>query len=278
MTHWHVRFLLAAALATPGTSAVHASDWERNPLLDDTFRLSLGSFFASVDTELSVNGSSDIGADFDLDERFDLSDRETSLAGTFVWRFGEKWSVSFQHFDQEVSATAVLDQDVEWGDFVLEQGSNVSAGTFNDVYRVFFGRKLLTGDNYEFGAGLGAHYMEIGAFANGEFILNGESTGVRREAVSASAPLPNIGAWYYYAWNKRWAGHARLDFLSANIDEYSGSLTNAAAGLSFQATRHLAIGLDYNYFKLDVDVESGNWKGAADLERSGPFLFLAGSW
>ncbi len=271
--------LLISLLICISTNTASADDWERNSLLEDKFRISLGTFFAAVDSSISINGNTELdGSDFDFDERFGLTNDQSRLSGTFNWRFGEKWSVSFQYFDQKLSSTAVLDEDVEWGDYVLEAGSNVTAGTFNDIYRVFFGRKFSEGEKHEFGAGLGFHYMEIGAFANGEFFLNGESTGQRRESVSAEAPLPNIGAWYYYAWSKRWAAHARVDWLSANVGDYSGSLVNAAAGVNFSITRHFSLGLDYNYFDLDVDVDAGSWNGGADLERSGPFLYATASW
>lgn len=275
-----IRILLfASVLGCMSISTARAADWERNPLLEDKFRLSLGAFVANIDSTLAINGDADFdGSNIDFNRRFGLSNDQSRLSGSFHWRFGEKWSVAFQYFDQKLSSTSVLDQDVQWGDSVLQAGSSVTAGTFNDVYRIFFGRKFMEGDNYKFGAGLGAHYMEIGAFASGEFFIDGDSTGTRRESVDAAAPLPNIGAWYYYAWSRRWAGHARLDWLSANVDEYSGSLVNAAAGISFQATRHFAIGLDYNYFDLNVDVDSGNWNGSADLKRSGPFLFVTATW
>lgn len=271
--------LLSTATAFLMMSTAQADEWERNPLLEDKFRLSLGAFFANVDSTLSIRGSGELAdSGIDFEEEFGLNNDQSRLSGTFYWRFGEKWSVAFQYFDQKSSSTAVLDEDIEWEDFILESGSNVSAGTFNEVYRLFFGRKFSTGDKHEFGAGLGVHWMEIGAFVAGEFILNGNSTGVRRESVSAAAPLPNIGAWYYYAWNKRWAAHARVDWLSANIDEYSGNLVNSAVGINFQASRHIALGLDYNYFNLDVDVDSGTWIGSADLERSGPFLYVTFDW
>ncbi len=271
--------LISAALVCLNATTVQAADWERNPLLEDRFRLSLGTFFADVDSTLAINGNADVdGSDIDFNNDFGLSDDQSRLSGTFNWRFSEKWYFALQYFDQDLSSTAVLEQDVSWGDFTLEAGSSVTAGTYNDVYRAFFGRKFHEGEKHEFGAGLGLHYMEIGAFTEGEFILDGESTGERREEVSAAAPLPNIGAWYYYAWNQRWGGHLRLDWFSANIDEYSGSLVNAAAGVSFQATRHFAIGLDYYYFDLDVDVDSSTWDGSAELERSGPFLHLTASW
>lgn len=271
--------LLLIALSCLSTTVAQAADWERNPLLEDRFKLSLGVFVADVDSTLAINGSADIdGSDIDFSNDFGLKNDQSRLAGAFTWRFGEKWNVSLQYFDQDLSSTAVLDQDVSWGDFTLEAGSSVTAGTYNDIYRLFFGRKFHEGEKHEFGAGLGLHYMEIGAFAEGDFVFNGEPAELRREQVSAAAPLPNIGAWYYYAWSKRWGGHARLDWFSANIDEYSGSLVNAAAGVSFQASRHFAIGLDYYYFDLDVDVDSSTWVGSADLQRSGPFLHVTANW
>jgi len=62
-------------------------------------------------------------------------------------------------------------------------------------------------------------------------------------AVQASAPLPNIGGWYRYAFSPKWHLSARLDWLSAS-----------------------------------VDVEKQYWRGAVDLTYQGPFISLTGNW
>ena len=120
--------------------------------------------------------------------------------------------------------------------------------------------------------------MEIDVFAQGEFFLNDESTGFRRESVSAAAPLPNIGAWYLYSPSPRWAIISRLDWFSASIVEYSGGLTNAGIGVDFQVLEHLGIGLNYQYFELDVDVKKSSWRGAAEVTFDGLFAYMSLNW
>lgn len=261
------------------TSAAQSAGWDEHPWLHSKFRLTPGLFFAKADTEIRVNGNEAIrNPDIDLDERFGVSKDEDRFAGELLWRFGDKWSVAIQYLDSKDGSKAVLEEDIEWKDYVLQSGSSASVGQELNIYRVFMGRKFVDGLQNQFGAGLGFHWLDLGFFVEGEFFLNGESTGVRRESVSASAPLPNLGAWYDHAFNARWAFNSRVDWLSASIDEYSGSITNASIGVNYQAWRHLAFGVNYNYFRINVDVDKRGWKGGLEYERQGPFVYANFTW
>lgn len=270
--------MIALACSISQAGADESTD-TRHPWLESDWRLSLGSFLTNETSKLSVAGEAGSGDEqIDFGRSLGLDDSDTRLSGTLNWRFGEKWSVGLQYLDSDTSSTRTLDHDIEWGDQVLQAGSSVSGGTVLEVWRVFFGRTFSTGQQHEFGAGVGLHWMEIGAFAEGEFFLNGASTGVERRNVSVQAPLPNIGAWYGYAFTNRWLAHARLDWFSASVDEYSGSLTNAVVGIGWQPWPHVGFGLDYNYFNVDVDVESSSWIGSVDMTRDGPFLHVTFDW
>jgi len=255
------------------------SQWEtsQHPKLTDRFLLAAGAFVPEKNLNIRVDGSLP-SVNLDFDERLNLSSDQTTFSGELRWRFGEKWSVSAQYFNTDDSATAELTEDISWEDYVLKVGSNVGAGVEATVARVFLGRTISTGQRHEFGLGFGLHWLEIGAYLEGEFFLNEESTGVRREAVSADAPLPNIGGWYWYALSPRWLLTTRLDWLSASIGEYSGSLWNANAGVTFQAWRNVGISLSYQLFKLDVDIDKSDWHGGADLTYDGPFLAAHVNW
>ena len=186
--------------------------------------------------------------------------------------------MALQYLDREATASAALAKDLDWEGDTIPAGLTATGGVSNEVYRLFFGRTFSQGSNHEFGAGLGAHWLEIGAFIEGEFFLDEESLGFERRNVSAGAPLPNVGAWYTYAFSNRWAATVRADYFSASFNEYSGGLTNMAAGIQFQAWRNVAFGLDYNYLSLDVDVDADDWIGSADFVRKGPFAHLTLSW
>jgi hypothetical protein len=268
--------LLLLLLACPLTAVAQSTD-ERHPWLTDDFTMSMGTFLTDKKVKISVNGSVP-GEDIDFNEGAAVTSNDSTFSGVFRWRFGEKWSVAGQYWDSSDSSFVTLTEDIGWGDYTLKEGSNIGAGVELTVARVFFGRSFHTGARHEFGLGAGLHWLQFGAFIEGEFFINDESTGFRREAVSADAPLPNIGGWYWHAFSPRWMLTTRVDWLGVTVGEYSGSLWNANAGINFQAWRHVGLGLSYQYFALDVDIDKSDWNGGADLTYKGPFISLNVNW
>lgn len=269
--------MLALVALTLPSQVVAQWETDRHPKLTDRFLFSAGAFVPKKNLELRVDGSTRLAA-IDFDERLGLSSEETTGSGELRWRFGQKWSVSSQYFKTSDSATAALTEDVNWGDYVLREGSGVGAGVGLAVARIFAGRALSSGANYEFGLGFGLHWLEISAFVEGEFFVNDESTGFRTESVSADAPLPNVGGWYWYALSPRWLVTTRVDWFGASIGDYSGDLWNANAGLTFQAWRHVGFSVSYQYFKVDIDVDKSDWRGAANLTYDGPYVAVNVNW
>jgi len=276
-THPIVALLLIIAALQAGSLSAQSSG-DVHPWLEDDFIISLGSFLPSKEFKIRVDGQVP-GRNIDFGESAGLSEDDVSASLLFRWKFSEKWSVTGQYWGTENDGEAVLTENVTWGENVLRAGSNVGAGVSADVFRLFFGRELFTdADHHEFGFGAGLHWLQIKAYMDGEFFVNDQSTGFRREQVNADLPLPNIGAWYWYSLSPRWLLTTHLDWFSASIDEYSGSLWDAGAGINFQALEHLGFGLTYRYFKIDVDVDKSNWNGKADLTHEGPFLSATFNW
>jgi hypothetical protein len=271
------RFTVLACATLLSVAAFGDEPASRHPLLDDRFVVSAGAYLPQKQLKIRVDGSVPVG-DIGFDERFGLSSDETTWAAEFRWRFGEKWSVAGQYFTTSDDGRAVLTEDVSWGDYIVKAGSNVGAGVGLDVARVFFGREFSSGPRHELGLGFGLHWLEISAYLDGEFFVDDESTGYRRESVDAGAPLPNIGGWYRYAFSPRWMLISRLDWLGASVGDYSGDLWNANVGINFQPFRHFGIDLTYQYFKLDIDVSKSDWRGGAGLTYDGPFLALNLNW
>jgi hypothetical protein len=71
---------------------------------------------------------------------------------------------------------------------------------------------------------------------------------------------------------------ARIDWLDVSVGDYSGGIWNSAVGVQFQAFKHLGIALNYNYFSINVDVDTNDWRGGAELKYRGPFLALTTNW
>jgi hypothetical protein len=265
-----------ASILAPTLLIAQESD-QTHPFLSDRFLLSAGAFARQQGFKIGADGSFPED-EIDFDETLGVDDDGVSGSLTFRWKFGEKWSVWGQYFKVNENGGAVLTEDIEWENLVFQEGSTVAAGVHNKVARVFFGRKFSEGPRHEFGLGVGFHWLEIGAFIEGEALINDIPSGFQRGDVDASAPMPNIGGWYYFSPSKRWLLEARLDWLDVSVGDYSGGIWNSSVGVQFQAFKHLGIALNYNYFSLNADVDSDDWSGGAELKYRGPFLALTANW
>ena len=250
---------------------------ETHAWLKDRFQVSVGAFARQQAFKLGADGSFP-EEEIDFDKVLGVDDDDVSASLTFRWNFGEKWSLWGQAWRVNAKGGALLLEDVEWQNLVFQEGSFVNAGVENSVIRAFFGRKISYGPRHEFGLGLGFHWLELSAFIEGEALVNDIPSGFQRGDVSAGAPMPNIGGWFYYSASKRWLLEARLDWLDVSVGDYSGSIWNSSVGVNFQAFRNMGISLNYQIFALNAEVDSGDWRGGAELSYHGPFLALTANW
>jgi hypothetical protein len=260
----------------PGTaSAQTANDY--HPFLSDRFNIGLGIYYPKKRFKVRVDGSAP-EEEIDFDEALKLGDQDATGSLSFRWRFGMKWSFWGQYWNTSDKGGAVLEEDLEWEDLVFKAGTFVSGGIDISIARALFGRKFIHSLKHEFGLGAGFHWMSLDTFIEGQVTTNFVGTEFARKKVSAEFPLPNIGGWYMYSWNPKWIVQVRMDWLSASVGDYSGGLWNAQAGIHWQTFKNIGIGLYYNAFILDVDVDKDDWHGKAEAKQHGPWLAVTASW
>ena len=268
-----VSFLLLSA-------TTQAQDYEYHPALSDSFHASVGWFRSDNTFKIEVDGIEADLDEIDLGNNVGVDETNTLLNVQLRWNFGseDKWSLWGQYFKNKASGDSVLKEDVEWGDVIFREGSFVGAGVSLEVIRLFAGYSFIKNDQSDFGAGIGIHNLDISTYIEGEILINDEDTGFHRGDASKSQPLPNVGAWYLYSPAKKWLLHARVDWISANIGDYDGTLWNTNVGVNYQLFRNFGLDLSYQYFNLNLGVDSSDWKGSADMTYSGPVISLTGNW
>ncbi len=251
-----------------------------HPYLTAEFFVDLGVYFPSREVQFQVDGLlTGPNDDIDFEGEFGLDKSDQTFSLNFGWRFGEKWELGAQYFDASNGGGAVLEEDVEWGDVVFEQGSSISATTDFSVMRIFFGRNFESSSKRQrFGVGAGFHWIELGASIEGDAIIAGGANMFRRETVSAAAPLPNFGVWYMYSMSPKWAFKGRADWLDVDVGEIGGSLLNISIGVNYQIFEHVGVGLNYNSFDLDADVKKSNWRGGVKITYEGLYADLSNYW
>ena len=81
-----------------------------------------------------------------------------------------------------------------------------------------------------------------------------------------------------YSPARRWLITSRVDFMTASIGDYDGTLWNGNIGVNYQAGRHFGIGLAYQYFSINVKVDKSDWQGKVNLKHYGPIVSVTANW
>jgi hypothetical protein len=260
-----------------------AQEYEYHPTISDNFVASIGAMKSSNSFNIradSLNVPDPFGEDIDFGKSLGVSDSSTFFNGQLRWKFGKKrnWGLAAQYFSNNATGSSTLKEDVPWEDVIFGEGTFAEAGVKVAVARLFVGRSLFKNEQNDFGLGIGIHNLDLKIYIEGEIIVGDETTGNLRVEESGSQILPNIGAWYNYSPGKRWLLHGRVDWISANIGDYDGTLWNASAGVNYQAWRHVGIDLSWQYFDLSVEVDKSDWVGGAKMTYSGPVLAVTFAW
>ena len=255
---------------------------EYHPSLTDNFTVMLGAFKSDNAFKISATGLIDdpIEDEIDFDDNLGVDHSSTLVNAQMRWKFGKnrKWSLWGQYFNNDASGEAVLTEDVEWQDVIFREGTFVGAGVDLAVTRVFIGRSFVKNQQHDFGIGLGLHNLDMSVFIEGDIKIDDESTEFRRADAENSQPLPNIGAWYNFSPSRNWLIHARVDWISATIGDYEGTLWNTNVGINYQAFRHVGFDLSYQFFELDLKIDKTDWQGEVEMTYDGPVLAVTFNW
>jgi hypothetical protein len=277
-------FCLSVFVMLSAHGVLLAQDYEYHPALSDNFTAVLGamrsnnSFKVEADSLEPDNTLPDEEVDFE--DSLGVSQHSTFFNGQIRWKFGKarKWSLFGQYFSNNAKGETVLTEDIYWDGVKFGEGSFVGSGVKLAVARLFVGRSFIKNAQNDFGFGIGLHNLDMEAFIEGEFEIDDETTGFGRLEVGDNQPLPNIGGWYNFSPARNWLLHVRVDWISANIGDYDGSLWNTSIGVGYQAWRHVGFDLSWQYFNLNLKVDKTDWQGEIDLRYSGPVLAMTFNW
>jgi hypothetical protein len=277
-------FWLVSVVLLSISGSLLAQDYEYHPVLSDNFTAAFGAMRSSnsfkVEADSLVPDNTLPEDEVDFEDSLGISHHSTLFNGQIRWKFGKarKWSLWGQYFSNDATGESVLTEDIEWDGVIFREGSFVGAGVKLAVARVFIGRSWIKNAQNDFGVGIGLHNLDMDAYIEGEIQIDDETTEFQRVEVGDSQPLPNIGAWYNFSPARNWLLHARVDWISANIGDYDGTLWNTSVGVGYQAWRHVGFDLSWQYFNLNLNVDKTDWKGGVDMTYSGPVLAMTFNW
>jgi hypothetical protein len=244
--------------------------------LENPFHVTLGTFLVNTDTEVRVDGKLGTGTPIDWDESFGDEGDQTRFRLDGSWRFAKRHKVRAMIFSTSRTDSREFDREIEWEDEVFPVGAKIKGEVDFAVYQVAYEYLFLRRESWELGASAGIHYTTFETKLSATVETQGGAVSETRKAdADLNAPLPVIGL--HGTWG---VGHnlwldATAQFFSLSIDEYSGNLQDYRIGLVWQPKSWVGVGVGYNRFAVDVDVDTSGFKGALDWEYDGPIIYYS---
>jgi hypothetical protein len=265
--------LAAVLFASPTLQAAGPS------LLNDSFYISLGTFNVGSDTKVKLDGEAGTGSLVDLERTFGDDDANRFRLDAW-WRFAERHKIRALWFDSSASASRNIDTEIIWGDETFPVGADVRVDRDFSIYELAYEYSFLRRPSWELTGSFGLHYTQLKLALSADLEVDGQPGETRTASDSASvdAPLPVFGL--RGLWNPGgdfWID-ASAQYFALSIDEYDGSLTDYRLAAVWQPKKWLGLGIGYNAFNVDVDVDKSGFKGSLDWGYSGPQLFLSGAF
>jgi len=265
-----------AAVLLLGSPAAFADEVPN--LLTDSFQVALGTFIITSEPTIQLKGDTGNGDRVDFDEALGGGDSQRIRLDSF-WRFAERHKVKAIAFDMSRDNSRTFDRDIEWGGDVYPVGAKVDAEFSFTVIEVAYEYSFMRRDNYELDASIGLHYTDLSSSLKAQAETSGGTlAGDISNSASVAAPLPVIGLRGIWDLSHNFWLDATAQFFALSIDQYDGNLQDYRVLVTWQPKKWLGIGLGYNRFSIDVDVDASNFDGSLDWTYSGPMLFYSASF
>ena len=272
----HHRAVLAGLLWAAAASGAVAGEVN---LLEQRVQVSLGTFTNASRLDIRVDGEAgETGTTVDWVDTFG-SQNETRGRLDALWRIADHHYLRVMYTDYSRSRTRTIEEEIIWQGDVIPVGASANGRFGFEIIEAAYEYAFVKSRDFELAGSLGLHHTSLEASLTAE-VESGDEQGMvdRGGSASVNAPLPVIGA------RTLWRFHESLylDFMGQafylSIDDYDGSILNLRATVTWQPKALLGLGLGYDWFRVNVDVDRPNFEGSLGWTYRGPQVFFSVSF
>lgn len=236
--------------------------------MDDRFSVSLGVFIADRDTLTRLDGSvPDSGTEVDLEGTLGFKKSDSVFRIDGYYRFNEKHRIDFSAFDLSRTASKQIDEEFIWDGETYPVDVLINAALDLKVYKLAYTWSFMRREDWYLGASLGLYVADIGTSISAESGGQFSSRGI-------TAPLPVLGLRGQYEFSEKWTFRGSAEVFAFDYGDYSGDLYDLYAGVDYQFSTHVAVGLGINSVRMDIGVGKPNFNGNLDWQYDGGLLFF----
>jgi hypothetical protein len=248
-------------------------------VLKDTFHLELGTFIVNTDTTLRLDGEAgEQGTQIDWEKNFGEGDvYRFRLDG--YWRFGERHKLRALVFSSSRSGSRTFDDDISWGGETFPASATIEGKVKFSIYELAYEYAFMRRESYELAASIGVHYTDYRVSL--ATTVTGDGGAIDRhieKAGSVGAPLPVIGVRGTWLLSPTFSIDASGQFFSLTYGDIEGNLQDYRVVLNWQPKSWGGVGVGYDHFSVNVDVDSNNFSGKMNWAYHGPMIFYSVSF
>lgn len=262
----------AAGLGMAGAALAQAVS-PAQALLSQSVVINAGAFLVQSDLKASLNGQSINNPEINFDETFGKASDATRIRADALWRINPKYHLSFMYFDNSISRTKVLDNQIEWGDNVYQVGATVTSGSKFKVGAIAYEYAFMRDANYEVAASVGLHVTDMSLSLAGNALVNGVPTSGAVQSNTVTAPLPVIGLRGAWAVTPNLVLDVQGQFFKVNANGIDGSWSDLRANATWMFNKTFGLGLGYDRYYNHVDVSKSEFDGRVKMGYSGLQVF-----
>jgi hypothetical protein len=267
------RLILAASAAALALAAIPAVQAQDSNLVTGRGYLALGTFLNNSDFKVRVDGETTTGDEVDWDNTF--GDQDTTrfrLDG--VWRFNERHHMRVMITDYSDTRTETLDRQITWQDEVFDIGVDATGKSSFTIFEAAYQYAFMRSENYELAGTFGLHYTTLELSLKADVTAPGGGGTVRIGGpASVDLPLPVIGLHGIWRVGENFYLNAQAQYFALSIDNVDGSILNYRAAIIWQPKKYVGIGVGFDSFNLDVDIDKPRFDGSMDWTYEGPQIF-----
>jgi hypothetical protein len=238
-----------------------------------------------VSTDVALQGKNGIGATIDFEQVFDMNpNRSTArMFGTARISPNRRY-IDFGYVTIDRSGTRVIDQDLQWGDNVIQAGADLTAKFNTGFIYAAFRYDFLHLEQVHISGSAGMTWLELSTGLSGTASYTDPDGVIHPTASfdtegSAGAPVPMVGLNLDWALARRLVlrGYSRV--FRINISEFSGGLYESGIRLNWYFAKHFGLGIGYDRTDLNIkELKVGNGnivKANYGFAGAGLFINLA---
>ncbi len=241
------------------------------------FTATAGAFRATGNDEIRIDGSQALElSGFDLSADLGLPEAQTSLAASLDWAVGRRHSLGLRYGSIQREGSRTLATGIRIGDIFFPIDAAVSGRFDQESIEASYTYWFVRQDRAGFGASLGVVYLSLDAEVSGTVEIGGTGLFLRRTATAETeVPVPMVGLSAKGSPIDRLVLRGTVMYLpSVDIGKVSGSAASYSLGAEYFILGPVALGASYDGTFYDVDFDSADWSGSADLRTSGFRLYL----